>query len=394
MSTEELDSAMDSILGTNNQEDIWKDVKVLKNQSRNKFFYLQQNVEHRFRLLGPALHTERIYLPLNVYKQLIGPGASSDIVSKKDIPSIKLLLSHFFRALPNNDKLHIENLQEMKDVIAFLYTNRSHKSCQAYKNEINPLYNFLSNEREGWQKCTLINAVSLGESFNIKILPLIQTLKKSIKCIINKKKKPFRINGICAKDIIIQKNERNERNERNEGRNNRRGEQGYNPTPARYNIQSTPALTNMYPAPAFTYFTTGWYSTNPLGVGNPNDDNTGTIAPTDPRFNTETTVSFSDKEYFLPDNIINYILREGLLDIKKIINTSNQEGRHVFYYRIQDDYKMPKEYMKELMEEVDDKMAQDCLDGIEENMEDLPEDAIEKNNQNNSMSNLKLNFDE
>ena len=112
------------------------------------------------------------------------------------------------------------------------------------------------------------------------------------------------------------------------------------------------------------------------------------------KFNIKTDISFSDKKYFLPDKVIEYIIKEGLWDIKKIIESSNNQGKHVFYYKTYDNYKMPKEYMKELMEEMDDKMEQDCLDGIEENMDDLPEDAIENGNQNNSMANLKLNLGE
>ena len=393
---EELDNAIDSILNSN-QDDIWKDIKNNKENAHNKFFFINSNQEYCFRLIGPALHAERIYLPLAVYRSFIGNAATQAIVSSKEIKCIKMLLKALLRGLPFEQQNKIDTLNDLPSLTSFLYKSMVNKSCHTHKNELNALYYFLTNSHEGWQKCTLINAIHINGSSVIKILPLLQSIKKTIGNLVRKQKTRCKISGLCARDIIIKKTDND---------NNRRVDPTgptiitHNPAMLTnnplYNWQllTTSPITTAYPYPTTTAPENDFYAIprSTQEIQNVTEAQ-NTIEESSRYFKSEITISISLKEYFLSDSLVEQIIKNGLWDIKKIIEASNKEGKHVFYYRFKEDYKMPKEYLQETIDEADQKIEQDCLNEIEMNLDDLPDDAIEDPNKNNSMSKLKLNFD-
>jgi len=110
--------------------------------------------------------------------------------------------------------------------------------------------------------------------------------------------------------------------------------------------------------------------------------------------NSKYTVRLSKQPEHLPNQLISYVLKEGLWDMHEIVKTGNKKvvnGKmNGFIYRIGRSCKMSTELMSEIFEQtrkVDDAAY---MDAVEEEIADLPKEAFESYANENSISSLDL----
>lgn len=85
----------------------------------------------------------------------------------------------------------------------------------------------------------------------------------------------------------------------------------------------------------------------------------------------------------LSNKHISYIVKHGLYDIPSVIEEVNKKNR-VFYYKIQEKYRMPSEFNKTLFEGRNRQEENTHFDCVEHQINELPVEAFEKRRRINS----------
>jgi len=110
--------------------------------------------------------------------------------------------------------------------------------------------------------------------------------------------------------------------------------------------------------------------------------------------NSKYTVRISKNPEHLPSPMISFILKEGLWDIKKVVQASNKKiitGKMSgFLHRVSKEYKMSSELMTEIFEQAQKIDDASYMDTVEEQISDLPQDAFERYASENSIGSLEL----
>ena len=82
----------------------------------------------------------------------------------------------------------------------------------------------------------------------------------------------------------------------------------------------------------------------------------------------------------LPENDLNIILGNGLIDIPTLLGELNKWHSSSYYYKKALDYRMPSEFTKVLLEERAHLEEDKPLEHVEEHLNDIPVEAFERRN--------------
>jgi len=97
------------------------------------------------------------------------------------------------------------------------------------------------------------------------------------------------------------------------------------------------------------------------------------------------------KPSFLSDEQINYVLKNGLFDIRSVVQEINNKNSHAFFYKEISNYKMPKELLSCMLEDMKQAEENKHINAAEENYEDIPHEAFENHlDINNAIDGLEI----